>query len=49
MVVIRLTGELSGEYLIAPKWNANKNRVIQMIEQELARRNSYQGKKFTQL
>ncbi|MFH1231158.1 MAG: TIGR01212 family radical SAM protein, partial [Planctomycetota bacterium] len=46
MVVIRLTGELSGEYLIAPKWNANKNRVIQMIEQELASRDSYQGKKF---
>ena len=47
MVVIRVTGELSGEYLIAPKWNVNKNRIIQMIEQELARRNSYQGKKFS--
>jgi len=49
MVVIRVTGELSGEYLIAPKWNVNKNLVIQMIEQELTRRESYQGKKFTQL
>jgi uncharacterized protein len=46
MVVMRVTGELSGEYLIAPKWNTNKTRIIQLIEQELQSRDSYQGKKF---
>jgi uncharacterized protein len=46
MVVIRVLGELGGEYLIAPKWYASKNQIIQMIEQELARRNSSQGKKY---
>jgi radical SAM protein (TIGR01212 family) len=38
MVVIRIVGELRGEYLIAPKWGVNKNQVMQMIGQELSRR-----------
>ena len=46
MVVQRLTGELSGEYLIAPKWNVSKSAIIRMIEEELTKRGSYQGKKF---
>ncbi|MFA5793691.1 MAG: TIGR01212 family radical SAM protein [Candidatus Brocadiia bacterium] len=48
MIVQRLTGELSGEYLIAPKWEASKNTIIGMIEKELERRNSYQGCKYKQ-
>ncbi|MDI6732488.1 MAG: TIGR01212 family radical SAM protein [Planctomycetota bacterium] len=47
MVVIRVTGELSGEYLIAPKWGVNKNQAIQMIEKELSSRASYQGKNYS--
>jgi len=46
MVVQRLTGELSGEYLIAPQWNTSKSAIIRMIEEELTKRNSYQGKKY---
>lgn len=45
MVLQRLTGELSGDYLIAPKWNVSKSAIIRMIEEELTKRNSYQGKK----
>ncbi|MEW6026930.1 MAG: TIGR01212 family radical SAM protein [Planctomycetota bacterium] len=45
MVIIRTTGELSGEYLIAPKWNVSKSAIIRMIEKELTHRGSYQGKK----
>lgn len=44
MVVIRTTGELSGEYLITPQWNTSKSQIIRMIESELTNRNSYQGK-----
>ena len=44
MVLMRLTGELSGELLIAPQWNTSKSAIIRMIEEELTRRGSYQGK-----
>lgn len=46
MVVQRVTGELSGEYLIAPKWGVSKGGIIRMIEDELARRDSHQGIKY---
>jgi hypothetical protein len=46
MVLMRLTGELSGELLIAPKWNVSKSAIIRMIEEELTKRSSYQGKNF---
>ncbi|MFH1226464.1 MAG: TIGR01212 family radical SAM protein [Planctomycetota bacterium] len=45
-IIQRLTGELSGEYLIAPKWNVSKGEIIGMIEKELVRRNSHQGCKY---
>jgi len=47
MVIHRLTGELSGDYLIAPKWNVSKSAIIRMIEEELTKRGTYQGKKYT--
>jgi radical SAM superfamily enzyme len=47
IVIQRLTGELSGELLIAPKWNVSKSAIIRMIEEELTKRNSYQGKKYS--
>jgi radical SAM superfamily enzyme len=43
---MRIIGELAGEHIIAPKWNTSKNAIIKMIEEELVRRNSYQGKKY---
>ncbi|MBI5779719.1 MAG: TIGR01212 family radical SAM protein [Planctomycetes bacterium] len=46
MVLMRLTGELSGELLIAPKWGVSKSAIIRMIEEELTKRGSYQGKKY---
>lgn len=36
----------SGGYLIAPKWNTPKSKVLSLIEQELARHGSYQGRLF---
>ncbi len=47
MSVHRLTGELSGEYLIAPQWNTSKSAIIRMIEEELTKRGTYQGKKYS--
>lgn len=47
MVVQRVTGELSGEYLIAPKWGVSKGGIIRMIDEELARRGTQQGSKHT--
>ena len=46
MVVQRVTGELSGELLVAPKWEVNKNQIIRMINDELTRRNSSQGRHY---
>ncbi len=46
-VVQRLTGEAPEELLIAPRWcsHREKNRVIQLIREELERRNTHQGAK----
>lgn len=48
VTIQRLTGELKGEYLIAPKWNRSKRAVISAIEGELTRRGSFQGKIYLQ-
>lgn len=40
----RVTGELKGEYLVAPKWGVPKRAVLAAIEKEFARRGSCQGK-----
>lgn len=47
MVIHRLVGELMDESVIAPKWHKPKNDIIAAIENELARRDSYQGKWFS--
>ena len=44
VAIQRLTGELTGDYLIAPKWGASKMVILTAIENEFARRNSFQGK-----
>ena len=46
IIIQRLTGETYRDLLIAPDWTLRKNETIKMIEEELKRRNSYQGKKY---
>ncbi len=48
VTIQRLTGELRGEYLIAPEWGLSKKAVINAIEREFARRGSFQGKIWSQ-
>lgn len=43
----RLTGELKGEFLVAPNWGISKRVLISLIEKELAARGSYQGKLYS--
>lgn len=45
VAIQRLTGELTGDYLIAPKWGVSKKVILRAIENEFESRNSYQGKK----
>ena len=44
VAIQRLTGELTGDYLIAPKWGVSKKVILTAIENEFERRNSFQGK-----
>lgn len=43
VAIQRLTGELKGDYLIAPLWNMSKKAVLTAIEKEFARRGTQQG------
>lgn len=45
-VIGRLTGDGAAESLLAPEWSRKKTTVINDIDKELFRRNSYQGKRF---
>ncbi len=44
ITVHRLTGDAPRSMLIAPKWSTDKKSVLNGIDAELKRRNSYQGK-----
>ena len=44
VAIQRLTGELTGDYLIAPKWGVSKKVILTAIDNEFERRNSFQGK-----
>ncbi|KGA98774.1 hypothetical protein BALCAV_0202390 [Alkalihalobacillus alcalophilus ATCC 27647 = CGMCC 1.3604] len=44
MIVHRLTGDGPGELMIGPMWSTGKWTVLNAIEKELLRRNSWQGK-----
>ncbi len=46
IVVGRLTGDAELSELIAPTWGVKKTALINDIDKELYRRNSYQGSKF---
>jgi len=43
ILIQRLTGERRSDFLVAPKWCLEKNKVLYKINQELIRRKSYQG------
>jgi radical SAM superfamily enzyme len=44
-VIDRLSGEAPPEYLLAPDWCLDKPAILRAIEAELARRDSWQGKR----
>lgn len=44
IIIQRLTGDAPWETLIGPMWSRNKWEVLNAIDEELERRNSYQGK-----
>lgn len=46
MVIGRLTGDGPAELLLAPRWSRRKREVLNEIDRELARRDSWQGKHF---
>lgn len=45
MVIHRLNGDAPPDYLVAPLWCLDKPALLQAIEAELERRDSWQGKK----
>jgi uncharacterized protein len=45
MVIHRLSGDAPPDYLIAPLWCADKPALLRAIQQELLRRDSWQGKR----
>ena len=47
LVVQRLTGDGERESLIGPMWSLKKLVVMNEIDKELARRDSWQGKRFS--
>ena len=47
-VIDRLSGDAPPEYLVAPEWCLDKSAVRAAIDQELQRRDSWQGKCFGQ-
>jgi radical SAM protein (TIGR01212 family) len=49
MVIQRLNGDAPPDYLVAPTWCLDKPALLSAIHTELARRDSWQGKKCRQL
>jgi hypothetical protein len=45
-VMHRLSGEAPGDWLIAPEWARDKPALLKAIDDELLRRDSWQGKRF---
>lgn len=45
-VVQRIMGELSGEFLIAPKWEKSKQQILALINQRFEKQGLRQGKNF---
>ena len=49
IVIHRITGDGHKEDLIAPRWILNKRYILNGVDKELKRRNSYQGKYFKKI
>ncbi|MDO5566503.1 MAG: TIGR01212 family radical SAM protein, partial [Planctomycetia bacterium] len=47
MVIDRVSGEMSEEYLLAPAWTSQKHTARNALNAVLTRRDSWQGKYFT--
>ena len=43
MIIHRITGDGPIDLMVGPMWSVNKWEVLNNIDDELARRNSYQG------
>ena len=46
VVIQRITGDVDKNSLLGPMWSRDKKKVMNAIDMELARRDSYQGKKW---
>ncbi|MQI42406.1 TIGR01212 family radical SAM protein, partial [Escherichia coli] len=46
MIVHRITGDGPIDIMVGPMWSVNKWEVLNGIDAELARRNSYQGLRY---
>ena len=46
MVIERLNGDAPPDYLVAPAWCLDKQRILRAIDEELKRRDSWQGKRY---
>jgi radical SAM superfamily enzyme len=44
MIIMRLMGDAPRAMLVAPTWSLDKRTALQRIEQELERRETYQGR-----
>jgi len=47
MIIHRITGDGPIDLMIGPMWSVNKWEVLNSIDEELVRRNSWQGKKWS--
>lgn len=47
MIVERISGDAPSDYFLAPTWSLDKPGILNAIEQEFARRDSWQGKRFS--
>ncbi len=46
MIIMRLMGDAPRDMLVAPTWSLHKRAALQRIEQELERRDTYQGRRY---
>jgi radical SAM superfamily enzyme len=47
MIIMRLMGDAPPAMLVAPTWSLDKRTALQRIEQELERRDTYQGRRYS--
>ena len=48
MVIERVSGEAPGDYFIGPSWCLDKPAVLKAIRDEFERRDTWQGKKYSE-